>query len=143
VFVFGVAPFVAPSATFLGVDAPASFGADTPLSFDWARDKVEDATPATNPPRIRAQHMARIFIFASMKPRTTTQIEMAPAASAQTTLRAAIAIAANMMASNSLAKILKAAFPPAHQGFSVEGIRVIVRCRSLSPRDSVASFRGL
>jgi hypothetical protein len=56
--VFGVALF--------GPGAPAPFGADTPGSVDWAKDRLDDAATATNPLMIKAPHTARMFMLASM-----------------------------------------------------------------------------
>jgi hypothetical protein len=41
---------------------PASFGADTPGSFDWAKDRLEGAATATKPLKIKAPHTARIML---------------------------------------------------------------------------------
>jgi hypothetical protein len=46
----------------LGADAPVSFGADVPLSFDWAIETVVGAIIATNPPRIRAPQTVGTFM---------------------------------------------------------------------------------
>lgn len=54
-------------AEVVGADA-VSFGADTLLSFDWARDTVVGAIIATNPPRIRAPQTVGIFMQASKWP---------------------------------------------------------------------------
>ena len=48
-----------------GADAPVSFGADTLLSLDWAKDDVDGAIVATKPPRIKAPQTVRIFMLAS------------------------------------------------------------------------------
>jgi hypothetical protein len=53
-------------AALFGAGAPASFWADTPVSVDWASDRVGYAETATNPPRIKALQMARVLISASM-----------------------------------------------------------------------------
>jgi hypothetical protein len=50
----------------LGAAAPLSFGADTPVSVDWASDGVESAAAADHPPKIKTAHTARIFMFASV-----------------------------------------------------------------------------
>jgi hypothetical protein len=65
-----------------GAAAPLSFGADTPVSVDWASDGVGSTAAADIPPSIKTAHAARMFMFASVESRTRTQIAMAPTTSA-------------------------------------------------------------